>query len=139
MQEKLKDLYQYLTLHEQISAAWIFGSVANGTQREHSDIDIAVLFQQGLSAEVRFDLRLELMSNAEAVAGRRVDVIDVEAAPLFLQHQIRKTGKLVVEKDRSRRIGFDVKSRREYFDFQPVLAYRTKAFLQKCGAKGGGD
>lgn len=139
MQEKLNNLYQYLSAYDQISSAWIFGSVTQGTYREHSDIDIAVLFQEGISAETRFDLRLELMSCAEEITGRRVDVIDMEAAPLFLQHQIRKTGKLVIEKDRKRRIEFDVKSRREYFDFQPVLAYRTKVLLQKCGVKGGGD
>lgn len=135
MQEKLCNLYAYLTSHQQISAAWLFGSVAKGTNGPNSDIDIAVLMTAGIASEQRFDLRLELMDRAEEICQEKVDVIDMESAPLYLQHQIRKTDYLVVEKDKSRRVQFDVKSRREYFDFKPVMDYRTKRLLENYAAE----
>ena len=131
MQEILKNLYQYLIMHAQVSAFWLFGSVVQGTNRANSDIDIAVLFKEGLSAQQRFGLRLELMAATEELTGRKVDIIDMEAAPLFLQHQIRKTGRLIVEKDHTYRVNFDVRSRREYFDFAPVLDYRNQRLIQR--------
>ncbi|CUH97865.1 hypothetical protein P22_4013 [Propionispora sp. 2/2-37] len=137
LQDILKKLCQYLHSHNKISAAWLFGSVAKGTIRKDSDIDIAILFQHNLSAAERFDLRLEIMDGAEALTGIRTDVIDMESAPLFLQYQVRKTGKLLVEKDRQRRVEFDVRSRREYFDFQPVLERRAAALLKKIRTKDG--
>ncbi|BBB93531.1 type VII toxin-antitoxin system MntA family adenylyltransferase antitoxin [Methylomusa anaerophila] len=137
MQEKLESVFDYFRTHERVRVVWLFGSFAQGTARKDSDIDFAVLFEQSLSPEERFSLRLELMDKIEGLTNIRADVIDMESAPVFLQHQVRKTGRVVVEKDRERRIVFDVRSRREYFDFQPVLARRSAALLKKCGVKGG--
>jgi hypothetical protein len=100
-------------------AFWFHGTGKDG---KSSDLDIAILFKPGLSKYERFDLRL---------AGRETDMVDMEAAPLYLQHQVRKTGRLIAEKDHTYRVNFDIRSRREYFDLAPVLERRNRKLIEQ--------
>lgn len=120
-----------LQQNDKVSAAWVFGSVATGKDRPDSDIDIAVLFIKGLDKHVRFDMRLAIAAELADLTGREVDVIDMQAAPLLLQHQVRRFGYLLFEKDHIYRVNFDVKSRREFFDFLPRLEKRNRQIINK--------
>ena len=134
--QRIAILQKYLSALPILSTAWVFGSVVRGTARANSDIDIAVMFHEKCSDTERFDSRLKLMNDLSALVNYDVDVIDIEATPLFLQHQVRKGGILIVDKERKRRIEFDVRSRREYFDMKPTIDRRTSALLARC-KKGG--
>ena len=84
-----------------ITAAYIFGSLARGRFRTGSDVDVAVLYSPGNSDKLaRFERRLDLEIALEEIIRRPVQVIDLEQAGLPLQYQVRKHGRLVVEKDR---------------------------------------
>lgn len=135
LQKMLQDVARYLASQAEVAAAYVFGSVAKGTVRQNSDVDVAVLFAAGLSREKRFELRLELAGELEDIVRRPVDLIDMQEAPLFLQHQVRRFGRLIVDKDRNGRIAYEVKSRREYFDFQYILDRRNNAMIAKLGGK----
>jgi hypothetical protein len=53
-------------------------------------------------------------------------VVVLNSAPADLVHRVLRDGQLLLDRDRSRRIRFEVKARNEYFDLQPVLArYRA--------------
>lgn len=56
--------------------ATLFGSVARGTARKDSDIDVAVSFGKPMSS----DLRAAVIGIVADVAGRSVDLIDLESA-----------------------------------------------------------
>jgi len=56
--------------------ATLFGSVARGTANRESDIDVAVSFGKPMSS----DLRAALIGIVADVAGRAVDLIDLETA-----------------------------------------------------------
>lgn len=56
--------------------ATLFGSLAAGTARAESDIDVAVAFGAPMSA----DLRAALIGIVADAAGRPVDLVDLEAA-----------------------------------------------------------
>jgi hypothetical protein len=60
----------------------------------------------------------------------------MEAAPLYLQHRVRKTGRVIAEKDHHYRVNFDIRSRREYFDLAPFLELRNQKLIEQ--AIGGG-
>ena len=137
MMNHIEQITEYLRNHPAVSAVWLFGSMATGKAGKHSDIDIAVLFAENLSKFECFDLRLLLADELEWAVGKKVDMIDIAAAPLYLQHQIRKSGKLLVEKDKRRRVLFDVQSRREYLDLKPLLELRSQTMLKKVRTKGG--
>lgn len=127
----LQTITQYLHEHEKVSAAWLFGSMATGKASKNSDVDIAILYIPGLSKFERFDLRLSIGNDLEQLVGREIDVVDMEAAPLFLQHQVRKTGRLIEEKDHAYRVAFDVRSRQEYFDLAPALELRNRKLIER--------
>lgn len=116
-----------------ISAAYLFGSVAKGNPGAGSDIDIAVLFTTPKDKMERFERRLALEIELEKVTGKAIDVIDLETAQPVLQHQIRKHGILILEKDRRQRVAFEVASRRRYFEMLRVYKRRNKALLNKLG------
>lgn len=122
----------YLEQRKDIAAAYLFGSQARGTGRENSDIDVAVLFYRLEDKLARFDRRLEMIIELERMVGRKVDVVDMEEAPLLLRHQILKDGILLVDKEPGYRISFEVKSRRTYFDLRPLLENRSRQMIVRA-------
>ncbi|MEW6276954.1 MAG: nucleotidyltransferase domain-containing protein [Bacillota bacterium] len=131
---KLSNLVSYLDRQPDVAAAYLFGSYACGRATSGSDVDLAVLFNlPERDGFARFERRLELEIALEEIARRPVQVIDLETAPLLLQRQVRKHGKLILEKDRRRRVNFEVCSRRAYFDLQRVYRLRNAAILKALG------
>lgn len=108
-------------------AVFVFGSVARGSDGPGSDIDVAVLFDTPPPSTL-MGPQLSLETRLEHALGRPVDLIVLNTASADLVHRVLRDGDLVVERDRSRRIRFEVAKRNEYFDLQPVRdAYRRTA------------
>ncbi len=110
---------------EPIVAVYLFGSRARGTATGRSDVDVAVLYAEvpgpGLDG-----LSLDLEANIERGVGLPVQVVVLNSAPVDLVHRVLRDGRLLLDRDPSRRIQFEVKARNEFFDLQPVLArYRA--------------
>jgi len=128
------DIINYLDRQPGVAAAYLFGSYARGRATNASDVDIALLFNlPEENSFARFERRLELEIALQEIVRRPVQVIDMENAPLLLQRQVRKHGKLILEKDRRRRVNFEVRSRRAYFDMQRVYRLRNTAILKALG------
>lgn len=122
---------EYFLNKVEVTAIYLFGSVAEGKARPGSDIDIAVLFDDNISMEERFDRRLTFIIHLEDLLKSEVDVIDLLASSLAFQHRVLRKGKLVFEKDRKNRIYYETRLRREYFDFKPYLDQYEKAALKR--------
>lgn len=103
-----------------VIAAYLFGSQARGTAREDSDVDVAILVK-GEPAPTLEGLGMDVLADLERDLGRRVDLVVLNHAPTDLVHRVLCDGRLLLERDRSARIAFEVKARNEYFDMQPVL------------------
>lgn len=131
MANAIELIARYLEKQDDIVAAYLFGSQARGTQRDKSDIDVAVLFSSEGDKLARFDRRLEIIIALERVLGKKVDVIDIQAAPLLLQHHILLDGRLLVDKHPQRRVDFEVASRRQYFDLKPLLQRRNARMIAR--------
>lgn len=54
-----------------------------------------------------------------------------EAAPPELQHQVRLHGRLLVDKDRNRRVAFEVRAQRNYLDMQYYCRRRMEIALKR--------
>jgi predicted nucleotidyltransferase len=103
----------------QLSAAYLFGSVARGTAGAHSDVDLGVLFKRtpeaglhGLGFDIAYQLELSLK--------RAVDVVVLNRASADLVHRVLRDGVLLLESDRRARVDFEVRARAQYFDLAPL-------------------
>lgn len=127
-------LREYFTRLPDIAAVYLFGSFARGRQGPNSDLDVAVLFMHVQKTKMqRFERRIDLELELEKLTGRNVDVIDLAIVPPVLQHQIRKHGLLLLEKDHRHRVHFEVASRRNYFDLARGYHLRNQKLLQSLG------
>src|SRR5262245_58240225 len=103
-----------------IAAAWLFGSLARGDAKPESDLDLAVLLDPGAPSNAEDELRdlawrLERFSPAH-----RVDILVLGKQGPIIRHRILKEGKLVLDRDRERRVDFEGRTISEYLDWKPT-------------------
>lgn len=104
-----------LAAHPNIAFASVFGSVADGTARPDSDLDVGVLAKSPLEPEER---RVLVDALAE-ITGRPVDLVDLrEAGPVPLISALR--GKRVVGRGSSANAALLSRAWTEAADFLPV-------------------
>lgn len=106
--------------HDDVVALYLFGSTARGTSRDDSDVDVGVLLEAPAPRTLA-GLKLVLEGELESVVGREVQLVVLNRAPPDLVHRILRDGRLLVDRDPSARIRFEVHARREYFDVLPYL------------------
>jgi len=94
-----------------VDALWVYGSEATGRSRPDSDLDVAVLFREPPSPRELAELR----ADAAAAPDRPVDLVDLDRVSPLLAYQVLKHGRLVVDRNPSRRHRFTagVPARRE--------------------------
>jgi predicted nucleotidyltransferase len=100
-------------------AVYLFGSVARGDAGPESDVDVGMLFAAEPPATLdapQFAIEAEL----ERLLGRPVQVVALNRASADLVHRVLRDGRLVLDRDRSARIRFEVQSRNQYFDMAPI-------------------
>ncbi|MBM4321735.1 MAG: nucleotidyltransferase domain-containing protein [Deltaproteobacteria bacterium] len=111
-------------------ATYLFGSVARGTARPDSDIDLGVLL--GAPPPPGLLPRFELEGQLERELGLPTQLVILDTAPPDLVHRVLRDGVLVQERDRSARIRFEVAARNAYFDILPFLQrYRQQREARK--------
>lgn len=98
--------------------AYLFGSTARGKARAGSDLDVAVLFASDPPHTLA---GLDLADDLSAATGRPVDLVVLNRAPVDLVHRVLRDGLLLLDRDRSARIRFEIRARNEYFDLLPYL------------------
>jgi predicted nucleotidyltransferase len=110
-----------------VITAYLFGSWARGTARAGSDVDVAVLFAASRPRTL-MGLPTELEASLSSSVGRNVQVIDLMRASPDLVHRVLRDGQLLLDRDPSARIRFEVHRRNQYFDVLPHLQrYRRRS------------
>lgn len=105
---------------EGIACAYLYGSVARGTARPESDVDVAVLLEQDPQPTLA-ESGIGLAGDLEASVGLPVDVVLLNLAPVDLVHRVLRDGIIVFERKPLERIRFEVQARNAYFDLKPYL------------------
>lgn len=104
---------------EALVCAYLFGSRSRGTARASSDVDLAVLLRRrDASAD---PLGLRLGGELERTIGSGVDLVVLNNAPPDLVHRVLRDGIIVLDRDPSARVRFEVAARNAYFDLVPHL------------------
>ena len=102
------------------AAVYLFGSVARGDDRPGSDIDLGILYRRD-PPRTFSGLPLPLEGEIEALLGRAAQVVTLNTAPADLRARVLRDGVLILDRDPSLRIRFEVRTRNEWFDLQPIL------------------
>ncbi|NOX63153.1 MAG: nucleotidyltransferase domain-containing protein [Chloroflexi bacterium] len=134
----VEGLRDHLRTQPDVIAAYLFGSHAAGRPRPGSDMDIALLLDQAPAADddvdaalARFDRRMELeMAIEPFVQGKSLDLIILNRAPILLQFQVLRHGYLLYEGDKKKRIDFEVRTVKHYYDWK-MLHDRVTQVLRK--------
>lgn len=114
----------YAASRADVVACYVFGSVARGTAREDSDVDVAVLFTTPPVSTMDSPV-FAIADDLQEQLRKPVDVIALETASPDLIHRILRDGVIVHEADKAKRIAFEIDSRNRYFDLLPyLLRYR---------------
>ena len=114
------------SVDDRLLAAYLFGSVARGSDSSNSDVDVGILLRTAPPGELN-DLRFALEGDLERALGRRTQVVILNDAPPDLVHRVLRDGRLLLDRDRAARIRFEVRARNQYFDLLPILnRYRRR-------------
>ncbi len=117
--------------------AYLFGSVARGEERAHSDVDVAVYLSDepdapfGYAAELMADLMVALGSN-------RADLVILNHAGPLLYHRVLRDGVRILTRDVVATSGREGRALSRYCDYVPQLAKidRVAAARRRAGALG---
>ena len=125
---KLKKYFK----NKSVRLVYLMGSQASGQIKPYSDIDMAVLFDQNLSAKQRFDARIDLLSQLTKFLGNNnIDLIDLQTAPPFFAYEAIKHRKELYVEDEDTRVSFETRALTNYFDQKYYLRRHTLLGLGK--------
>jgi len=100
-------------------AVYLYGSRARGDASPESDIDLELLMARSPQPTL-----IGVARDLEDVVERRLrcatQVVVLNTAPADLVHRVLRDGILLLDRDRAARIRFEVQSRNEYFDLEPI-------------------
>ena len=120
-----------------VQLAYLHGSVARGEQTPVSDVDIALVCDEGISSRDRLQLMLHVSAELSAQAGiAEADVRVINAAPLVFRGRVACEGILLYARDDVQRIEFETRTRDEYFGFLPFHRRLQDAFLENVREQG---
>lgn len=128
---RLDEIRELLT-DSGVVLAYLFGSAARGSEREDSDLDVAVLLSSSVRraryGEIQLGLTTELVGLTHT---NDVDVVLLNDAPPLLAFNIVARGRLFLGEPLER-VRFEVRAIQRYIDTRPLRA----KLAERLGASG---
>jgi predicted nucleotidyltransferase len=135
-----EELAPLLRAYPFIVAAYQFGSTVRGQEGPFSDVDIAILVNEGRAPSASELLHIELLLAYQLqrhLNVPEVDLLTLNQQRLTLQYAVLRTGRLIYDADPKYRIRFTQRVIQAYLDFQPTLQlierFHTRGRLRRCG------
>jgi len=120
-----------------VGLAYLYGSITTGLVTPFSDVDVALVVDEGLLPLERLKLtlriQLDLADRCDLANG---DVRIINDAPLVFRGRVVCDGILVYARDEQERIEFETTTRLRYFDYQPVHRRLQNAFFADLRERG---
>ncbi len=96
LDQKIKKLSDFFADYSEVLTVFLFGSYGTENQTILSDIDFAVYFNKEISVPEELDFSVKL---SDILQTDRVDLLNLNRAPLLLQFRAVSQGKIIYEKD----------------------------------------
>ncbi len=120
-QERLARVFRR---YPSVQAVYLFGSAAEGRARSGSDLDLAVIFDDGPSADAKLDILADLAREGFC----NVDLVVLDDRDIVLAYEAIRLNRLVYARPDFDRGGTYSKFVRLYLDFEPYLRVQREAF-----------
>jgi len=132
-QNELENLFsQYPVI-----VAYLYGSVARNESGPLSDVDMAILLEDTLSKQERFDLRLRLtVELVSRLKMSQVDLIVLNDAPVYLQFEVIKANQVLYCRDEIARIRYEAKTMSFYLDRKYYDERHSQILLEQIISEG---
>jgi uncharacterized protein YutE (UPF0331/DUF86 family)/predicted nucleotidyltransferase len=110
-EKRLADIFKD---YDEIVAVYLFGSQVKGNADKFSDYDFAVLLDDKPNKDDKLQLMGELITDAFSVVGQdKADVVDLSEAPIWFQQVVVKSGKVILEKSKEKRLHYENELKQE--------------------------
>jgi uncharacterized protein len=135
--EQIKEGLPTDTLRQlQVQTLYLFGSNAENTAGEGSDIDVAVLFPHGAISKATkgtvYQSLYEIFTDLFDMTNfKTIDIVFLSNASLELQHDVVKHGIVLFDTDEDQRLAYEERVSALYRDFKPILDANDKAILER--------
>ena len=126
-----KILAGYFADKPDVLCAYIFGSAARGKETAHSDVDIAVLFNDSVSSSEYTERQISLFVDLSELLCVNVDIIVLNQATPYLRFQVIQSGVKVYENPKRKDRAFEARSIVEFFDFLPLKNLLESSVLKR--------
>lgn len=128
----LKRITSYFKERGEVSALYVFGSLAKANETKESDIDIAVLVDETKLEKKNFELlKRRYYAASPYFSLRPIDIVLLNTASPFLKHQVIKTGRILFDRNRKLRVRFTAQAITEYLDYKPIEDIFRKALAKR--------
>ena len=133
--EALRPQLERLFQGHPVLLAYVFGSRATGHVHPESDVDVAVLVDESLSADARYSERLALTGELSRLfRSDRIDVVVLNEASPLLAYEALRNGVCVYSASDDVRIEFQVRTVREYEDTSNLRRILSEAMAERVRA-----
>ena len=115
IEELTRGLGRALQGRAEVRLALLFGSSVTRGLEHARDLDVAVAFMHPVSLMDQ----CRLGEHLEEVAGREVDLIDLDNGSTLLRSEVARQGVVLWARDRRDLVDFRARAPLEFFDLQP--------------------
>jgi predicted nucleotidyltransferase len=134
---KLRNALSRVLKKEPVILAYLHGSMATGRLHPFSDVDLALVVEEGLSPLERLKLILRTQADlADECSVPNADVRIINDAPLVFRGKVVTNGILLFARDEQERIAYETATRLRYFDYLPVHLRLQEAFFDDLRERG---
>lgn len=120
--ERLASLF---ARRREVIAAYLFGSLVRGHVHRESDVDIALLVDEGEFAKLDraepYGYKARMIAElGRALETDKIDLVLLHQAPPLLANEVISKGKLLFSRDEEARHKFEVAAKLRYLDTKPL-------------------
>ena len=117
-------LVNLLEIEQGLKLAIVYGSAASGTMRPGSDVDLALLYDQPLSAE----RKMAIAARLERDLLRTVDLVDLSTISGTILKQVLYKGRVLIQNEEGL---FAVLLKKMIYNQTDMMPYVTRTLLER--------
>ncbi|MBP7411316.1 nucleotidyltransferase domain-containing protein [Methanoculleus sp. 10] len=130
-EEVLHTIRTVLAGFDEVEVGYVFGSFSQG---DFGDVDVAILIngEPAPYQAMRFARRVERELERGFFYRFEADVKVLNTAPISLQYEVIKSGRLVFSRDRGRRVRYEADVLSLYLDYAETLEWFDRVLLTRA-------